>query len=146
MEVTPSKGKIGFDESYEMTVKIFCKIEKEIVGDVSVMIRGGKVIKIPLSAKTIIPQVSILEEIFDFGNITTLGNAATLSMTLTNQSSIKADMVLDLRLPEENPSAPDGIECLDVIPADDQDDSILHSVHPENEEEEEEQKKQTLQQ
>lgn len=81
--------------------------------------------------------MSIAEESFDFGNITTLGNAATLKMTLTNQSSIKAEMVLDLRLPDENPSAPDGIECLDVIPAVDQDESVLHSVHPENEEEEE---------
>lgn len=39
-------------------------------------IRGGKTIRVPLYAETIIPLVEILEEKFDFGNITTLGNAA----------------------------------------------------------------------
>lgn len=43
-------------------------------------------------------------------------------------------MVLDLRPSSENPKAPDGIDCLDIKPQDD-DESILHSVHPENEDE-----------
>ena len=37
--------------------------------------------------------------------------------------------VLDLRSDEENPDAPDGIECLDAIPSEDNDaESILHSM------------------
>lgn len=36
-----------------------------------------------------------------------------------------------MRGDNENPTAPDGIECLDVKTAEDADDSLLHSVHPE---------------
>lgn len=70
--------------------------------------------KIPLSAETIVPQVEILEEKFDFGNITTLGNASQLRLTLVNSSEIPAELILDLRTQDENPDAPDGIDCLDV--------------------------------
>ena len=51
-------------------------------------------------------------------------------MTVVNNSSISADLVLDLRTEEENPLAPDGIECLEIKPCDDADESLLHSVHP----------------
>ena len=50
-------------------------------------------------------------------------------MTLVNNSAIAADLILDLRSEGENPDAPDGIECLEVKPADDADESMLHSVH-----------------
>ena len=47
-----------------------------------------------------------------------------------NQSSIPIELILDLRADDENPDAPDGIECLDVIPDQDNDaESILHSIH-----------------
>ena len=44
--------------------------------------------------------------------------------------------VLDLRHIDDNPEAPDGIECLDLIPNEDNDESVLHSVYPDKEDEE----------
>lgn len=91
--------------------------------------------KIPVSASIIIPEVEITEEQFDFGNITTLGNAVSLSMHLANRSLIPAELVLDLRGSDENPNAIEGIDCLEMFCADDSlEDSILHSVQSENEE------------
>ena len=55
-------------------------------------------------------------------------------MTMVNNSTIPVDLVLDLRHQSENPKAPDGIDCLEVKPQD-EDDTILHSIHPENEDE-----------
>lgn len=72
------KGRIGPDDSREISVTLLCSQEKVIKGDIVVLIRGGRVLKIPFSAKTIIPLVSIEEDIFDFGNITTLGMARHL--------------------------------------------------------------------
>jgi hypothetical protein len=43
-----------------------------------------------------------------------LGNAGHKIMTLINKSSIPAELVLDLRHEDENPEAPDGIDCLDI--------------------------------
>lgn len=55
-------------------------------------------------------------------------------MTLVNYEEIPIDLKLDLRGEDENPEAPDGIECLQVISlgANQNDESILKSVHNEN--------------
>ena len=52
-----------------------CKEEKKVSGNINILIRGGKILVIPFKAETIIPTVEVLEEFFDFGNITTLGNS-----------------------------------------------------------------------
>ncbi len=46
-------------------------------------------------------------------------------MTVTNKSLIPAELILDLRSDDENPNAPDGIECIEVIALDKADESIL---------------------
>jgi hypothetical protein len=53
-------------------------------------------------ANVIIPEIVIHEEEFNFGNITTLGNAGVMKLTMTNNSTIPAELVLDLRNEEEN--------------------------------------------
>ena len=61
-----------------------------------------------------------------------MSKAGVEKMNLINQSPIPVELVLDLRNEEDNPEAPDGIECLDVIPDEENDaESILHSVLPE---------------
>ena len=55
-------------------------------GDIIITIRGGKVYKVPFIGTSIIPKVEILEDEFNFGNITTLGNSITLKMTVVNNS------------------------------------------------------------
>ena len=84
-------------------MKFCCREEKLIKGDIIVSIRGGRILKLPFSAQTIIPKVEILEEGFDFGNITTLGNSQILKMTVVNNATIPTELVLDLRSEEENP-------------------------------------------
>lgn len=58
--VTPMKGRIGPDDTRELTVTFLCPIEKTIKGDIVVLIRGGRILKLPFAAQTIIPAVSIL--------------------------------------------------------------------------------------
>lgn len=53
-----------------------------------------------MRAQSIIPQVSIEEDAFDFGGVT-FGDSKTLPLTLVNDSNIEARLILDLReLPE----------------------------------------------
>jgi len=62
--------------------------------------------------------VSIRESGFNFGKITALGNSSDLELNLVNDSQINANLVLDLRGDNENFSAPDGVDCLNVQPVD----------------------------
>jgi hypothetical protein len=103
VEVVPMKGKIFPEDWKELQVKFQSKEEVSIKGEIVINIRGGRILKIPFTGKTIIPDVFIVEEEFDFGNITTLGNSLPMKLTVTNNSSIPADLVLDLRGDDENP-------------------------------------------
>jgi hypothetical protein len=67
-------------------VRFLVKEEATVKGEIVILIRGGRVLKIPFSGRTIIPEVVILEESFNFGNITTLGNSTILTMTVVNRS------------------------------------------------------------
>lgn len=108
------------------------------------MVRGGKILKLDFTVKSIIPKVEIKEEAFDFGKITTLGNSGTLEMTLVNTSAIPAELILDMRAENENPDCPDGIECLAVTPGTDMDESVLKSVQQDLPGENQEQQQSTL--
>ena len=99
-----------------------------------ILIRGGRILKLPFTATTVIPKVEIIQDCFNFGNITTLGNSIALKMTVTNNSNIPSELILDLRTGSENSLAPEGIECLEVKAAEDADESLLQSVHEEDDE------------
>ncbi|CAD8092149.1 unnamed protein product [Paramecium primaurelia] len=126
-DISPSSGKIGPDETKDITVKYMSKEQTDIKTDIQIIIRGGRILKIPFLVKTIIPQVEIVQDQFDFGKLTTLGNEGSLKMTLVNNSSISAELLLNLD--KDSPEAPNGIECLQVIPVDDLDKSVLKSIH-----------------
>jgi hypothetical protein len=117
VEIIPAKGKILSEEKKDLQVKFYSKEEKTVKGEIIIFIRGSKILKVPFIATTVIPNVQILEEEFNFGNITTLGNSIILKMTVVNSSLIPADLVLDLRNDDENEYAPDGIECLEIKPS-----------------------------
>lgn len=134
-EVFPLKDKLLPDETKFLKVSFCCKEEKKIDTDIVLWIRGGKPVTIPFRVETIIPKVSILEDEFDFGGVTTLGNSGVLKMTVLNSSNIPATLILDLR-EKENPSKEcEGVECLDIIPykenggSEGDDSSILLSVN-----------------
>lgn len=110
----------------------------EIQQDITIFIRGGRTIKVPLHANIIIPDIEIVEKSFEFGKITTLGNQAEKIMTVRNHSNIPAELVIDLRGPEENEKAKDGVNCLNIDVISPKDESIMHSVHPDQDEQEEE--------
>ncbi|CAD8117028.1 unnamed protein product [Paramecium sonneborni] len=135
IEVMPMKGRIHSDESKDIQVKFFSKEEKTIKGEIVIQIRGGKLLIIPFQAQSIIPKIEIEQMNFEFGNVTTLGTSNQMPLTLVNSSPVSVELVLDLRPQSENPKAPDGIECLEFKPQDD-DDTIMHSVHPDQEDDE----------
>lgn len=78
------------------------------------MLRSGRVVRIPLSAQCIIPNIFIKEEFFDFGDVTTLGNQTPLPLTIVNKSEVEAELLFDLRGEDLNPEASEGVDCLVV--------------------------------
>lgn len=74
VEISEMKGRIGSDDTKTLNLKFCSKKESQIKGEIVINIRGGKTLKLPFSVTTIIPDIQIIEDKFDFGNVTTLGN------------------------------------------------------------------------
>ena len=114
LEIWPIKDKLMNEES--KTIKIsFCSKEQIEIKEkiITILLKGGKSIKFPFSVKTILPNIEIVEEIFDFGFVTTLGNPGVMKMALRNSSNIKVNLILDMREKLESQES-SGIDCLDI--------------------------------
>ena len=112
-KVIPEQERLGSEEVKYLKVIFCCKKELQIAdGAITVNVRGGKPIRMDFKVSTIIPKVSIIQEELNFGGITTLGNPGSLEMTINNQASIPATLILDLR--ERLDGEFDGVECLNI--------------------------------
>ena len=80
----------------QLDVTFKCSIEKIVKGPIKIRIRGSSDLKIPFGAEVSVPDVRILEEDFNFGEIR-YGNSGKLDMTLINDSTLPTMLILDLR-------------------------------------------------
>ena len=83
------------DDSGLLSFSLDCKEPKQIEGNVTFYVRGGKTQTAKVKANVIVPNVSIKEQDFDFGLVTSQGSQ-TKPITFVNKSSIKASLVMSL--------------------------------------------------
>ena len=76
-----------------------------------------------MNVSTIIPQVRILEDQFDFGGIT-YGNTGVLTMTIVNDSNIQAQLNFDLRH-KDSESDKEGLQCIEISYNASEDESVV---------------------
>lgn len=55
IEVTPLTGRIAADATIDFTVKYSNPHPMEVREDISIMLRGGKIYKLPFIVKTVVP-------------------------------------------------------------------------------------------
>lgn len=55
IEVTPLTGRIVADATFDFTVKYSNPHPMEVREDISIMLRGGKIYKLPFIVKTVVP-------------------------------------------------------------------------------------------
>ena len=55
IEVTPLTGRIAADATFDFTVKYSNPHPMEVREDISIMLRGGKIYKLPFIVKTVVP-------------------------------------------------------------------------------------------
>ncbi len=135
-EITPMKGKMGPDQSMVLKVVFYSKQAVKVSSEIEIKQRGGKSLFVPFSIHTMVPELNILENQFDFGTLTTLEKSKELpslflnSVTFVNLSPVPAKIILDLRESVEDQNT-NGIDCLELSPmcvADDNESSIMKSI------------------
>lgn len=55
--MNPVIGRIQPDGQIECSVKYSCREEREIRTEICVLIRGGKILRLPFNVQTVIPNV-----------------------------------------------------------------------------------------
>ena len=88
------------NEEASVALTLVCTEQKAIEGDVLLFVRGGKTLIARVKANVIIPDVTIEEEAFDFGLITSQGPKTT-PITFINKSNIQAMLIMNLETERE---------------------------------------------
>ncbi len=60
-DVFPLAGRIPPDQTVDLTLKYFNQEEREVSDEIAILVRGGKILKLPFTVKTIVPRVEIKE-------------------------------------------------------------------------------------
>ncbi|GMF18052.1 unnamed protein product [Phytophthora lilii] len=104
LQVSPAQGVVDPQESTELTIKLLPHRAITLDGNASgshqvnivVALRGGKVLRLPVSASVLVPDVFLAPaEAIDFGEVV-LGVSVPRVISLENHSSIPACLLLDL--------------------------------------------------
>ena len=103
LEINPLRERIPPDESTKFEIT-YCSLKPTRLEnkEVKINLRGAQPAILTISATTIIPDVRIKEEEFNFGEVT-FGNTESLKMTLVNESQIDIILTMDLREDENKP-------------------------------------------
>ncbi|KAG1695846.1 hypothetical protein DVH05_019184 [Phytophthora capsici] len=103
LQVTPTQGVVDPQESSDLTVKLLPHRAITLDGsngaqqvNIVVMLRGGKVLRLPVSVSVLVPDVFLAPaDAIDYGEVV-LGVAVPRVLSLENHSTIPACLVLDL--------------------------------------------------
>jgi hypothetical protein len=118
LTIFPMKGRIGADQKQIFTVGFISHVEVDFSAEITVHVRGGRPLKLPVRACARIPDIEIEEAGLDFGGIT-FGDSKTLPLTVYNHSDIPAKLLLDIR---------EHAEFEIILPPPDQDDDVASEI------------------
>ena len=92
----PEKARIPIGQVQEFTVTVkppMPRIYQDI--GMTLAVRGGKLLRIPITAESVVPKVTLEQENFDFERVV-IGNTIRMPVSLTNEGTIPASLTLDL--------------------------------------------------
>ena len=104
LQVNPDKDILTFKESSgyigsfrTVLVTIKCKEERRNCSiDVLINIRGGNPLTLTIKANIIIPEVSIVQNEFNFGEVA-YNEKSIQKLTFNNRSKLSARIIVDLK-------------------------------------------------
>ena len=92
----PEKARIppGQSQEFVLTFKPPSPLVYRDVG-MTALVRGGKMVRLPIACSSVVPKVLFEQEGFDFESVV-IGNAIRMPVSLTNEGTIPAALQLDL--------------------------------------------------
>eukprot|EP00392_Amoebophrya_sp_AT5.2_P009549 g9577.t1 len=94
--IQPQRGSVPIGSTAEITISVTLEQPQVLDSVVNVLIRGGKTIRLPISAQAVVPNIEVEEQEFEFGQLT-LGAVHTLPLTLRNSSAVEGTLYMNLQ-------------------------------------------------
>ncbi|CAD7959898.1 unnamed protein product [Amoebophrya sp. A25] len=94
--IQPMRGSIPVASTAEISIAITLEQPQVLDTVISVAIRGGKTIRLPISAQAVVPNIEVEETEFEFGQLT-LGAVQTLPLTMRNSSAVEGTLYINLQ-------------------------------------------------
>ncbi len=95
VKIAPMSGFLEAGQATELTITLTPHSPEVVDNFIVWEIRGEKPIRLPVAFEALIPDIRLLQEEIDFGDVTA-GTSKKLGLTLENHSKIPATLYLDL--------------------------------------------------
>uniref|UniRef100_A0A0G4F070 Calponin-homology (CH) domain-containing protein n=1 Tax=Chromera velia CCMP2878 TaxID=1169474 RepID=A0A0G4F070_9ALVE len=95
ISVHPMRGRVGPDSRDDLQISALIPTAQKVEGVITLSVRGGKPVQIPIAVEAVIPDVRVSPDELDFKWVT-LGAVHSLHVTMTNYSSVEASLYVSL--------------------------------------------------
>eukprot|EP01084_Bolivina_argentea_P200429 342747_1 len=103
LSIHPLYGKVDIGTSIPLSITYLSLISQSFDENIIIEIRGGKTLKLSVFAQSIIPQINIQQNEFDFNGVT-IGDIKQLPIEIINTSSVSAHLFLEMTANEIYPN------------------------------------------
>eukprot|EP00929_Paragymnodinium_shiwhaense_P088700 TRINITY_DN49010_c0_g1_i1.p1 TRINITY_DN49010_c0_g1~~TRINITY_DN49010_c0_g1_i1.p1 ORF type:complete len:2929 (-),score=783.00 TRINITY_DN49010_c0_g1_i1:108-8894(-) len=94
--VSPMRGRINAEGRVDLEVHVLLDRQMNLDTALTLNIRGGRPIKLPIQAQAVVPNIEFVEEEIDFGQIT-LGAIKVMPISLCNSSAVDGTLYVNLQ-------------------------------------------------
>ncbi len=89
------KGKLPPESSKEISITYKSSVIQQLESSFKINIRGGLTINIPIVAESVAPNISLMEETYNFGDVC-CGSSQVKVVNILNDSETIVELLLDL--------------------------------------------------
>lgn len=96
VSVSPPRGHVAPEGRIELDIHVMLDRPMQLDSSLTLNIRGGKAIKLPILATAVVPNIEFIEDEIDFGQLT-LGAMKMASISLKNTSAVDGTLYVNLQ-------------------------------------------------
>jgi len=94
--VTPTRGRISPEGRIDLNVHMLLDRPTQLETMLTLNVRGGKPIRVPIVATAVVPNIEFLEDEIEFGQLT-LGAVEMKTISLKNSSAVEGTLYVNLQ-------------------------------------------------
>eukprot|EP00931_Biecheleriopsis_adriatica_P036216 TRINITY_DN2086_c0_g1_i7.p1 TRINITY_DN2086_c0_g1~~TRINITY_DN2086_c0_g1_i7.p1 ORF type:complete len:2928 (-),score=554.29 TRINITY_DN2086_c0_g1_i7:9-8792(-) len=96
VQVSPMRGRVAPEGRADIDLQVLLDRPMQLEAVLSLNVRGGKPIRLPIVATAVIPNIEFIEDEIEFGSLT-LGAPGVVPISLKNSSAVEGTLFVNLQ-------------------------------------------------